>query len=145
MKKLLFLILFTLLFVQAATKSGVVTDSKIDLKRYDEIFDQIGKKRDGPTDEILSKVVSPFIDKTVLKIIKDANATRPKPVVLKLYGIAFNRANINKKWYKVNSKVFGYKLVKIKDSSVVLRQKKGKRLELFLRKKNDKIQINKNL
>jgi hypothetical protein len=54
-----------------------------------------------------------------------------------------DKAKINKKWYKLYAKVYGYKLVKIKNVSVVLKNKK-KKLELFLRKKNDKINISKN-
>ena len=143
LKKLLLLTAFAVLFVQAAVESKINTNNKVNVQKYDTIFEQISKKRVGPSDQELSRVATPFVNKTVLKIIKDKNATKPKPIVLKLYGIFDKKANINKKWYKIRAKVYSYRLVKIKNSSVILKQKR-KKLELFLRKKNDKIQITKN-
>jgi len=143
LKKLLLLIAFGVLFVQAAVESKISTNNEVNVRKYDAIFEQIGKKRVGPSDQVLSRVATPFVDRSVLKIIKDKNATKPKPIILKLYGIFDNKANINNKWYKIKSKVFSYRLVKIKNSSVILKRKR-KKLELFLRKKNDKIQITTN-
>jgi len=143
LKKLLLLAAFAVLFVQAAVESKISIDNEVNVQKYDTIFEQISKKRVGPSDKELSRVATPFVDRTVLKIIKDKNVTKPKPIVLKLYGIFDNKVNINKKWYKIRSKVYGYTLLKIKNSSVILKRKR-KKLELFLRKKNDKIQITKN-
>ena len=145
LKKLLLLITFTVLFVQAAVESKA-SINKIDLQKFDTIFEQISKKRVGLSDKELSRVVTPFVNRSILRIIRDKNTKntiRSKPLVLKLYGIFDNKANINQKWYKIRSKVYNYRLVKIKNSSVILKQKR-KKLELFLRKKNDKIQIIKN-
>ncbi len=143
LKKLLLFIIFAVLIVQAAVQNSISTNNEVNIKKYDAIFEQISKKREGPSDKALSKVATPFVNKTVLKIIKDKNATKRKRIVLKLYGIIDNKANINKKWYKIMDKVYSYRLVKIKDTSVVLKQKK-KKLEIFFRKKNDKIQFSKN-
>ena len=147
LKKLLLLTAFTVLLVQATVESKIEskisTNNEVNVQKYDTIFEQISKKRVGPSDKELSRLTTPFVDRTVLKIIKDKNATKPKPIVLKLYGIFDDKANINKKWYKIRSKVYSYRLVKIKNSSVILKRKR-KKLELFLRKKNDKIQITKN-
>lgn len=144
LKKLLLFMICTIVFLQAEVASKAVnTNNEVNIQKYDAIFEQISTKREGPSDKELSRVPTPFVNRSLLKIIKDKNATKPKPIVLKLYGIFDDKANINKKWYKIKSKVYGYKLVKIKNTSVILKRKR-KKLELFLRKKNDKIQITKN-
>ncbi len=143
LKKLILLIVFAVLIVQAAVQNSISTNNEVNIKKYDAIFEQISKKREGPSDKLLSKVVTPFVNKELLRIIKDKNATKRKRIVLKLYGIIDNKVNINKKWYKINSKVYGYKLIKISNNSVVLKYKK-KKLEIFLRKKDGKIQFGKN-
>jgi len=142
LKKLLLVIgMFFAVTYAKVESSSVKTDANI--QRYDKIFEQISKQRVGPSDKELSRIPTPFVNQNLLRIIKDKNATKPKPIVLKLYGIFDKKVKINKKWYHLKSKVYGYRIVKIKDNSVVLR-KKRKKLELFLRKKNDKIQITKN-
>jgi len=116
---------------------------QMSIQRYNMIFDQISKKRIGPSDKTLSSVPTPFVNQNILKIIKDKNATKRKPIILRLHGIINKTVRINNKWYKLNSKVYGYRLVKIKNLSVILRRKR-KRIELFLRKKNDKIKFTNN-
>ena len=142
MKKFLFLLSIVFVFLFAEVKSN---DQKpqMSLEKYDIIFEQISKKRVGPSDEELSRVPTPFVGQDIFNIIRDKNATKPKSIVLRLYGIMNDRAKINKKWYKLNSKVYGYRLVEIKNISVILKRKR-KKLELFLRKKNDKIKITNN-
>ncbi len=144
LKKLLLFIMCATVLLQAVVESKVANiANEANIQKYDTIFEQISKKRVGPSDRVLSRVPTPFVDRNILKIIRDKNATKPKPIILKLYGIFDDKANINKKWYKIKSRVYGYRLVKIKNTSVMLKRKR-KKLELFLRKKNDKIQITKN-
>ncbi len=143
LKKLLLCIIFFSIALNAKMIDKVSIVKAVNIQKYNTIFEQISKKREGLSDKELSKVVTPFVNNRVLKIIKDKNVTKSKPIILRLYGILDNKANINKKWYKINSKIYDYRLVKIKNISVVLKRKR-KRLELFLRKKNDKIEITKN-
>jgi len=126
----------------SAVINGSSQKPQMSIEKYDTIFEQVGKKRVGPSDAELSRVPTPFVNQSVLQIIKDKNVTKRKPIILRLYGIMNNKAKINKKWYTLRSKVYGYRLVKIKNISVVLKRKR-KKLELFLRKKNDKIEITK--
>ncbi len=142
LKRLLFFLVGTSLFLYAGIQSGSRT-LQINTQKYNIIFEQISKKRIGPSDKKLGRVPTPFVNQNVLKIIKDKNATKIKPIILKLHGIINNRVKINKKWYKLNSYIYGYKLIKIKSISVILKLKR-KKIELFLRKKNDKIKITKN-
>jgi len=144
LKKLLLFIMYATVLLQAVAESKVANiANEVNIQKYDTIFEQISKKRVGPSDKVLSRVPTAFVDRNILKIIKDKNATKPKPIILKLYGIFNDKVNINKKWYKIKSKIYGYRLVKIKNISVILKRKR-KKLELFLREKNDKIQITKN-
>jgi len=129
--------------LMSATINGLSQKPQINIEKYNTIFKQIETKRVGPSDVELSMIYNPFVNQHILKIIKDKNVTKFRPVVLQLYGIINNRAKINKKWYKLRSKVYDYKLIKIKDISVILK-KNRKKIELFLRKKNDKIKITKN-
>lgn len=144
LKKLFFLLMFIILTAYAAieSKNGINIDTSV--QKYDKIFEDIAQKRVGLSDSEIDKIAKPFVNQTTLRVIKDKNATvsEPKQIVLKLYGIFNKKANINKKWYKIGSKVYGYKLISIKNCSIILKRKK-KGLELFLRKKDDNIKITK--
>ena len=142
LKKISIFIIFICIVMYAKVSSKDNYQS-INIQKYDMIFEKISQKRVGLNSGKIDKIKSPFISQNILKIIKDKNITKLKyHKVLKLYGLLNNKANINKKWYKIGSKIDGYKLIKVKDSSVTLK-KNRKKIELFLRKKNDKIQITK--
>ena len=144
LNKLLTFILF--IFMTLSLFADIQSNSKapqMSIQRYNMIFDQISKKRIGPSDKTLSSVPTPFVNQNILKIIKDKNATKRKPIILRLHGIINKTVRINNKWYKLNSKVYGFRLVKIKNLSVILKRKR-KKIELFLRKKNDKIKFTNN-
>ncbi len=144
LNKLLTFILF--IFMTVSLFADIQSNSKVpqmSIQRYNMIFDQISKKRIGPSDKTLSSVPTPFVNQNILKIIKDKNATKKKPIILRLHGIINKTVRINNKWYKLNSKVYGFRLVKIKNLSVILKRKR-KKIELFLRKKNDKIKFTNN-
>ena len=142
LKKVYIFVLFFYIIAYGKVFNEVNYDN-LNVKKYDMIFEKIAKKRVGLSDSEIEKVRSPFVTQNILKIIKNKNIIRSKHRnILRLYGILNNKVKINKKWYKIGSKIDGYRLVKIKNSSVVLK-KKRKKLELFLRKRNDKIQITK--
>ncbi len=142
LKKLLFFFTGISLFLYAGVQSSAETH-QMSIQKYNMIFEQIGKKRIGPSDRELGKIPTPFVNQNVLRIIKNKNVAKRKSIILRLHGIMNQKARINNKWYKLNSRVYSYKLIKIKNISVILKRKR-KKIELFLRKKNDKIKITKN-
>ncbi len=144
MKKII-LILFVFISISFAgveSKSDQV--SKINAQRYDKIFKEISKKRVGVSNEVLNRVRSPFVSNIVYQSIKNKiSSVKRKRIIFTLFGILNNEAKINKKWYKIKDKVYGYRLIRIKNNSVILKNKR-KKIELFLRKKDDKIEFTKN-
>lgn len=142
MKNLILILSLSLIFLHAKVESWSKNVNK-NIQKYDNIFEQIDRQRVGLDDSKIDKIPEPFVSKRVFMILKDKNVTVNKPLILKLYGIFNKKVKINTKWYKIGSKVFGYKVIKVKDNSVVLRYKR-KRLELFLRKRDENIQISKN-
>ncbi len=142
MKKIVF-VFFAFLSLLLAGVQSTSQDAKINIEQYNMYFKKIAEQRVGLSDQELDRVSTPFVDKKILKIIKDKNATEViKPIVFHLYAILNDMVRINDKWYKLGSKVYSYRIVKIKNNSVILRNKR-KKIELFLRKKDDKIKITK--
>ncbi len=118
---------------------------KEDIKRFDSIFNEISKKRNGLNSATINAVKDPFVYKReIKKIVKTKNGKtvkeKPKKAILKLFAIFNNKAKINGKWYRVRQKVGNYKVLRINKNSVILRDG-GKRITLFLRKRDDKIKI----
>jgi len=116
-----------------------------DLKRFDSLFEEISKKRKGINKAVINALKDPFVYKKEIKrIVQTKNGkvikTTPKKRVLKLLAIFNNKAKINGKWYRVNQKIDNYKLLKIRKNSVILRDG-GRRITLYLRKRDDKIKI----
>ncbi len=144
MKKII-LILFIFVgisFASVESKSDQV--GKINAQKYDKIFQEIGKKRIGVPNAVLNRIHSPFVSNIVYKSIKNKiSSIKRRRIVFTLYGLLNNEAKINKKWYKIKDKVYGYRLIRIKNNSVILKNKR-KKIELFLRKKDDKIEFTKN-
>jgi len=143
--KKIILILFIFVGVSFANvESNNNKVNKINAQKYDKIFKEINKKKVGVANEVLDKIHSPFVSNIVYKSIKNKVSTiKRKRIIFTLFGIFGNEAKINKKWYKLKDKVYGYRLIHIKNNSVVLKNKR-KKIELFLRKKNDKIKFTKN-
>lgn len=117
-------------------------DKYPEVKKFDKIFKQIGKRRVGEDPKALKRIKSPFISETDIKEskVEDDKIVVEEKIKFNLYAIFNKRVNINKKWYKLKDDVKGYKIIKIKKNSVVL-YKNNKREEIFLRKKNEKISI----
>lgn len=70
---------------------------------------------------------------------------RPPKIVeepLRLQGLMNKSALINGKWYRLNDAVRSYRLVDIKESSILLTGAKGQKLILFISKQNNNIKIN---
>ena len=104
-----------------------------DTKEYDNIFEKISETRVGIKNKEIEKIKNPFI--VIYKQSADSNKTKKK-IVYVLDAIFNNKAMINGKWYKRYSKIGTYKLIKIKKSSILLRNT-NKTKELFIRNKNE--------
>ncbi len=104
-----------------------------DTKGYDNIFEKISETRVGIKNKEIEKIKNPFI--VIYKQSADGNKTKKK-IVYVLDAIFDKKAMINGKWYKIYSKIGTYKLVKIKKSSILLRNT-DRTKELFIRNKNE--------
>ncbi len=142
LKKIVF-VFFAFLSLLLAGVQSTSQDAKINIEQYNMYFKKIAEQRVGLSDQELNRVSTPFVDKKILKIIKDKNVTENiKPIIFHLYAILNDTVRINDKWYKLGSKIYSYRIIKIKNNSVILKNKR-KKIELFLRKKDDKIKITK--
>ncbi len=138
LKKIIYVLpIVTILFV-----SNIFASSNLVLgnetKEYDKIFTQINQTRVGISLKKINKLKNPFLTsnkKTVLT--KKAKKARKKKAYFILDAIFDKKAKINGKWVRLYSKIGSYKLVKIKRSSVILKNNNGKK-EIFIRKKDDK-------
>ncbi len=103
------------------------------ITEYDNLFSQISQKRVGVSNDEISMVKNPFIMTNKI-ILKDTNTTVAKIKYI-LEGTLNKKAKINGKWYTINDKIDGYKLVVVKRNSVIIKNEHLKK-ELFIRKNN---------
>ncbi|NPA81426.1 MAG: hypothetical protein GXO31_02335 [Epsilonproteobacteria bacterium] len=144
MKKAVILISLISAFLQADL---IDPQLKADLQRFDNIFNEIGKKRVGIRESIIDEIKDPFVyKKEIKKIAKSAKGsgksgkTTPKKKVLKLLAIFNDKVKINGKWYRLHQKIGEYRISKIAKGYVILRDRSEK-IKLYLRKKDAKIKI----
>ncbi len=104
-----------------------------DTKEYDKIFEQISQTRVGIDSKEINKIKNPFV--VIYKKQLDKNGTKKRKIVYKLEAIFDKKAMINGKWYKKYSKIGAYKLVKVRQNSVLLRRA-GTSKELYIRNRN---------
>ncbi len=107
--------------------------SNENIAEYDKLFSQISQKRVGVSNDEISMVKNPFIMTNKI-ILKDTNTTVAKIKYI-LEGTLNKKAKINGKWYTINDKIDGYKLVVVKRNSVIIKNEHLKK-ELFIRKNN---------
>ncbi|WP_024954630.1 hypothetical protein [Sulfurospirillum arcachonense] len=104
------------------------------IKEYDKLFTQISQKRVGVSSEKINMLSSPFImEKKNDIILTDANITNTQKHTLFLNAILGNKVKINNKWYQLDSEIGDFKLVKIKNNSVIIKNEHSQK-ELFIRK-----------
>ncbi len=106
----------------------------------DNLVNKIKEKRQGLSPIVITNTPNPFIDeKTLKKEVKKVSTFKQKRLVLRLYAILDKRAKINGRWYRIGSKLYGYRLVKtdpLKGYVVLLR--KNRVLRLFVQHKRKK-------
>ena len=132
MKRIFILFAFLSLFLW----SGSLSPTEIT-----EMISKIKKERVGISIEKLESTVNPFI---IVKIKKEENLTKEKPVMLvpevlveptySLDAILNHAAFINKKWYKKGSKIDQYTITHIGKRVVTLKSSE-KEKTLSLKKK----------
>ncbi len=121
------------------------SQAQSELKKIDEIIEKIKIKRAGISNDEIKNLKDPFYYKNgYKKSIKRKNyKNRTISSRYKLYAILNEKAKINGKWYKLGSKIKGYKLYKICTNCVKLK-KGGKIVTLYLHRKSKKISISGN-
>lgn len=112
------------------------------IKEFDKYFTQISEKRVGIASSSIDTVKNPFLMLSA-KEIAETNSTQIEKTYT-LGAIFGKKAKINNEWYKLNGQVDDYKLILIKDKSVVIKNDISTK-ELFIRNNDvSKITISSN-
>ncbi|MDR1613998.1 MAG: hypothetical protein LBS26_00305 [Campylobacteraceae bacterium] len=108
-------------------------DSSTNIAGYDRYFNEINEVRVGISDEDVDKLSNPFAVIQTAAIPTSNNTSEP---TFQLNAIVENKVKVNNSWLKQGSSINGLRVIAIKQKSVVLGND-NKRLELFLREKNE--------
>ncbi|PSM52700.1 hypothetical protein CBLAS_0814 [Campylobacter blaseri] len=108
-----------------------------DISTYEIMFDELKTRREGLDQKQIFLLKDPF---NFISEKKDSKKPNQEFVKYKLTGILSNKAKINGNWYFVNEQIDDYKIIGIKESSVMLRDK-DKILELKLNEGNKNVKI----
>jgi hypothetical protein len=121
-------------FLIAAILVGTLNlfgDNSANIAEHDRNFNEINEVRIGIADEEIDKLSNPFaVIQTAVIVSNTAEPT------FQLNAIVENKVKINNSWLKQGSLINGLRVTAIKQKSVVL-SSDNKRLELFLREKNE--------
>jgi hypothetical protein len=131
MKKLWILPLLALYLHSDQNRIALVAD-------YKSMFEDIGKKRTGVSENNIDHLKSPFVVVEKPKAKVDGNSTKEMGQVLQV--IVNKRAKISGKWYGVGEMAGEMKVVSILKNEVTLKSdEKTKRLKM--RNKSEKFSI----
>jgi len=112
----------------------------------DALIEKVKVKRVGLSAEEIARLKNPFIDeerlKKVVKAHKNKRVRKRARLSYRLISILNDRAKINGRWYRVGSRVGGYRLAYVDPIKgfVVLRNKR-RSLTLFVHKRSRKIRL----
>ncbi|MDR0762334.1 MAG: hypothetical protein LBF13_04725 [Campylobacteraceae bacterium] len=123
-------------FLIAAVLVGTLNlfgDNSADIARYDRYFNEISEVRVGIPNNEIDKLSDPFAVIRTANVADTSNVTSP---TFQLNAILENKVKINDSWLKQGSLIHDLRVIAIKQKSVVLGNE-NKRLELFLREKNE--------
>ncbi|NLK67249.1 MAG: hypothetical protein GX282_07235 [Campylobacteraceae bacterium] len=111
------------------------------MSAYDRQFDAIAKTRVGLSDKEILLLKNPFeIEKDLSKVDLEEDEIDPGLVGKSLNAIVTDRVKINDDWYNLGDYIGSYKIVEIKDKSVVLENEKHS-LELNLKQGSQNVII----
>jgi hypothetical protein len=136
LKKIIFFALFVVLLSNSFVLASPLEDK---IKEYDTLFNQIGKKRVGISNEKIDNVKNPFLMTNQKQTTPDGTVATVQANPYMLSAIFGKKAKINGLWYKINDTINDFKLVRISDKSVVI-QNEHLEKEILIRK-NDAIKI----
>ena len=136
LKKIIFFTLFVVLLSNPFVLASPLEDK---IKEYDTLFNQIGKKRVGISNEKIDNVKNPFLMTNQKQTTPDGTVATVQANPYVLSAIFGKKAKINGLWYKINDTINDFKLVRISDKSVVI-QNEHLEKEILIRK-NDAIKI----
>lgn len=114
-------------FLYASNSDPLTTE----MQKYDKIFTRVSETRIGVSQKEIDNTLNPFLVKQESHGL--INAARRNRIYFRLDALLDNKAKINGRWIKLYNKIGAYKLVKIKRSSVLLKNSKYTR-EIFIRK-----------
>lgn len=118
-----------LLFLFVIGNLYAIADDNV--KKYDTLFQQIGEKRVGVSNSKIDSLKNPFdVEKKIVSVDKNVTTNKTNYILNATFD---KKAKINGIWYKLNSDVIDFKLVKINSNSVIIKNEHSKK-ELFIRK-----------
>jgi len=115
-----------------------------EIENINKLVKDIKKERIGLSKADTNSAKNPFV-----KAVKKIQDNKPMKVYRRkkyskkfsLNAIVNKKAKVNNRWYSINSTVYGYKIIKIKDNYVVL-EKGNTEIYLYLKEqKNRKIKF----
>ncbi|MDR1007011.1 MAG: hypothetical protein LBL65_00405 [Campylobacteraceae bacterium] len=125
-------------FLMAAILIGMLNlfgdSSSADIAKYDRYFNEINEVRVGISGDEIDKLADPFAVIRTAAVENTGNNTAGP--TFQLNAILENKVKINDSWLKQGSLIHGLRVIAIKQKSVVL-SNENRRLELFLREKNE--------
>lgn len=115
-------------FALAQTSVAIIAKQQ----QYDNYFNRINEDRIGVENSDIDKMVNPFIYVSS-EIVVSSNSTMKSYI---LNAIFEDRVLINDQWLQLKSKIDNMTVTSIKDNSVILTSS-NKKIEIYLRKKNE--------
>ena len=121
------------------TQSTTSSSSVVDMSAYDRQFDAIGKIRVGLSDKDIVSLKDPFSIESIKKYAIEEEV-EPGLIGKNLNAIIANKVKINDTWYSLGEYIGSYKIMQIKDKSVIIENEK-QNLELKLNQGNQNVII----
>ncbi|MGP1484770.1 MAG: hypothetical protein ACTTJC_01515 [Campylobacter sp.] len=111
----------------------------IDISNYNAIFNEISKPKNTLDTDEISHIYNPFV-KNFIDINYSSQEFNKENEPFILQAIFENRAKISSKWYQKNDSINGYKIIKITQKEVILKENNTE-LKLQIKKENNNVKI----
>jgi len=127
-------VIFSSALVAAEKNKKFYDEFEDKIAQYDKLFNEISEKRTGVPNSKIDSIKNPFIVVYKKAIVNDGNGTEGTKNPTHVLNVTFNtKAKINGQWYKIGNEIGDFKLVSIKNDSVIIKNEHSKK-ELFIRK-----------